>query len=505
MPQTNNNEKPKNSFKRNSVIALLLLCLLIGLGLKKWAGHGLSVTETSETTTSGKEASESTIPEAVLREETISFGAAEEWENWADYLASSAKAAPYAFAFIQAGNASADFSWGFYDEREAFVSDFLEKKEGTDMPVKDKGSLPWYFVKLRLDDGIYGTNILEYMKQNLSDEGYEYMVCTLDSGGAYAIMQEWTTAFEEQYRMLLKREAVVCDGYMYFLACEGIHENNDNIEEINEQLLCFENQFNQGEFRTGTIMDEERLYWSDHTQRVTKLDNPTRAFTEEKAADTDNPDKLMGNFGLMREAEYQIRLAPDMPDMIINFQFAENIPEGGYETYLFNGFSMDEAYKMEVRNAKDDSLIQTTDVNLCIEMTDTVSFEDLDGDGCLEMKIIYPTHQSGSDSIEIHHKDYWEWDREQSKLVRTNQEELLAKRKENNASTDEEETPQVNLSVIPVTVEKGDCLWNIAAEYYGDGGKWIKIYEWNYPVIGDNPSLIYEGTELSLPWMRDWD
>lgn len=139
----------------------------------------------------------------------------------------------------------------------------------------------------------------------------------------------------------------------------------------------------------------------------------------------------MRNFGLMREAEYQIKLAPNLPEMKISFQFAKEIPEEGYETYLFNGSSMDEPYRMELRSMEDNSLIQSADVNLCIERTDT---------------------------------------------------------------------PRINSSFILVTVERGDCLWDLAVEYYGDGAKWTEIYEWNRVTIGDNPSLIYEGTILNLPW-----
>lgn len=30
--------------------------------------------------------------------------------------------------------------------------------------------------------------------------------------------------------------------------------------------------------------------------------------------------------------------------------------------------------------------------------------------------------------------------------------------------------------------------------------KWTEIYEWNRVTIGDDPSLIYEGMILNLPW-----
>lgn len=49
------------------------------------------------------------------------------------------------------------------------------------------------------------------------------------------------------------------------------------------------------------------------------------------------------------------------------------------------------------------------------------------------------------------------------------------------------------------TVVKGDCFWNIAKKYYGNGAKYTVIYEANKGVIGGNPNLIYPGQVLTIP------
>ena len=48
------------------------------------------------------------------------------------------------------------------------------------------------------------------------------------------------------------------------------------------------------------------------------------------------------------------------------------------------------------------------------------------------------------------------------------------------------------------TVRTGDCLWNIAKRYYGNGSKWQKIYNANRGKI-KNPNLIYTGQRLVIP------
>lgn len=49
------------------------------------------------------------------------------------------------------------------------------------------------------------------------------------------------------------------------------------------------------------------------------------------------------------------------------------------------------------------------------------------------------------------------------------------------------------------TVKKGDCLWKIAKQFYGDGSQYTKIYEANKGTIGGNPNLIYEGQTFTIP------
>jgi nucleoid-associated protein YgaU len=48
------------------------------------------------------------------------------------------------------------------------------------------------------------------------------------------------------------------------------------------------------------------------------------------------------------------------------------------------------------------------------------------------------------------------------------------------------------------TVKKGDTLSAIAKSHYGDGGKYMKIFEANKPMLKD-PDKIYPGQVLRIP------
>ena len=49
------------------------------------------------------------------------------------------------------------------------------------------------------------------------------------------------------------------------------------------------------------------------------------------------------------------------------------------------------------------------------------------------------------------------------------------------------------------TVKSGDCLWNIAKKFLGNGSRYQEIYEANKSIIGKNPNLIYPGQTLTIP------
>ena len=64
------------------------------------------------------------------------------------------------------------------------------------------------------------------------------------------------------------------------------------------------------------------------------------------------------------------------------------------------------------------------------------------------------------------------------------------------------QTPSRPATTAPTTrtytVVRGDCLWNIAKKYYGNGSQYTKIYNANRDKI-KNPSLIYPGQVFVIP------
>ena len=117
----------------------------------------------------------------------VHYGRGKEFLYWADCLLPATQDQDYAYAFVWVNDSNAEFIWRFYDNEKSLTEDFIEEKE--DIHQKEKDAVLWYFVKLRLDEDIHGTDIYEYLEKNLPEEGYEYYARTMDDGSAYYIPQ----------------------------------------------------------------------------------------------------------------------------------------------------------------------------------------------------------------------------------------------------------------------------------------------------------------------------
>ncbi len=77
-------------------------------------------------------------------------------------------------------------------------------------------------------------------------------------------------------------------------------------------------------------------------------------------------------------------------------------------------------------------------------------------------------------------------------------EALLAKADSEEEDQEENTEEKPDTKSGSYTVQKGDCLWDIAEKQLGDGMRWSGLYEKNKDAIGENPDLLYVGIMLQL-------
>lgn len=71
------------------------------------------------------------------------------------------------------------------------------------------------------------------------------------------------------------------------------------------------------------------------------------------------------------------------------------------------------------------------------------------------------------------------------------------------AAADEETQPAILAeSGKTYTVESGDTLWRISENIYGNGSKYMKIFEANTDLL-EHPDRIFPGQELKIPDLED--
>ena len=86
----------------------------------------------------------------------------------------------------------------------------------------------------------------------------------------------------------------------------------------------------------------------------------------------------------------------------------------------------------------------------------------------------------------------------QYKAYSTKTVKVVVKKETKKATVQKKRTTETAPKKKTYTVVKGDCLWNIAKKYLGNGARYTEIYNLNKDKI-KNPNLIYVGQVLTLP------
>ncbi|MDE7428681.1 MAG: LysM peptidoglycan-binding domain-containing protein, partial [Lachnospiraceae bacterium] len=199
--------------------------------------------------------------------------------------------------------------------------------------------------------------------------------------------------------------------------------------------------------------------------------------------------------------------------------------------YLLNGFCMDEPYDMTVTDMETGETLQERRVSLSIELPDTITYPDLNGDGYADMRVGAPTHMNGAKAEEEGYTKptYLLWDPQTEQFVRKTEKEVensrqavanglteeeqeeKAKREKRDPFAPIQELPEwagpedyIKLTgdrMLEYEVQEGDSLWRISERFYGTGYKWTTIVraedapkDPNYLLVGETvfiPEIFY--------------
>ena len=188
---------------------------------------------------------------------------------------------------------------------------------------------------------------------------------------------------------------------------------------------------------------------------------------------------------LINEGEVNILKSPSLSDV----EFEVLLPNQNYPFANYvNGFQPASFYMQKLKELKKEKksfqfIVTRTfpggkmlfDTNMTVSLEDYTIKED--------------AKKYGTDQVvSIKLKEYKEYE---TLVIKVNKKKKTAKKKKTRKKDGSPKTKKY-------TVVKGDCLWNIAKKYYGDGSKWTKIYNANKSKI-KNPNLIYPGQKLTIP------
>ena len=362
-----------------------------------------------------------------------------------------------------------DIFWQTFRTKEAFQEYFSVKENEKHVLSEEdeKYTIELIYYKYQLEEDTYALDIYQYLKEHYDEKKNPLYAIVLDD-----VSQEDSYCFSKSAVC----EMLVMDDIFYGLECKASNADKVKTEDIAELLMAYSTQKQGASSYTGWVMGEETLYWIDHDERISNLENPTRNFLEVKATNMmweETGTRYMGNFSMLKEADYRVAVCENGPMLQLHFRFLNNIPEAGYVTYLYNGDCTNRDYEMTVTNLDTNELLQIQNVKMSIEVVDMITFLDLDEDGYLDMQIMRPTHWNGERAVvdEFSEEVLMLWNPQENLFAVKSRKEISEIRAQNrDKDLQKEETDFVEYVVQP-----GDTLWGISRRFYGTGTLYPKI------------------------------
>lgn len=449
--------------------------------------------------------------------------------------------APAAFRF----GGEADVTWQFYNSLAEMETALNE----TAMQEMDENSLHFLYYTFPLTENDHALDLFYILKRKFETKEHPLSAWSADSGKMFYYIQETLEEVDGYELTCLSNRSSKVNLYVKDRTAYGLTLLNAPSEDDDETLdYVFDDVFQRcGALGSGWGLDEESLYWIDHDERLTELENPKRSFLEVRGIDENwesaGDEGIMRYFGLLVEADYELPLTENGRMLSLHFSLAEedeneeisfsdfrkdaiisaagSLTENGdgiladeNETsteeeelryYLLNGYCMDEPYDMTVTDTETGKVLQERSVSLSIELPDTITYPDLNGDGYADMRVGAPVHISGAKAEEESYSppSYLLWDPQAEQFMRKTQKEVEnSRRAVANGLTEEEQEektrrerrdPFAPVQELPewaepedyirlagggvpqYEVQEGDSLWRISEYFYGTGYKWTSI------------------------------
>lgn len=435
---------------------------------------------------------------------------------------------PLAYQFA----GEADVTWQFYNslaEMDTALNEAAKQE-------RDGNVFHFLYYTFPMTENDHALDLYRTLKDKFDTEEHPLSAWSGDNGKLFYFIQE-TLKEEDGYELtyLDNRNSKV-NLYVKDRTAYGLTLLNPPAEGDDETLeYVFDDVFQRYDATGGGWgLDEESLYWIDHEERLTELEDPKRSFLEVRGIDENweeaGDEGIMSYFGLLVEADYELPLTEDGRMISLHFSLAEE-EDTALRYYLLNGYCMDESYDMTVTDMETGKVLQERSLSLSIELPDTVTYPDLNGDGYVDMRVGAPVHASGAKAEEEYYSppSYLLWnpllqqfERKTEKEVENSrqavanglteeEQEEKTKRERKNPFALYHELPEwaepedfITLTgdeMLEYEVQEGDSLWRISERFCGSGYQWTTIVRTedapedpNYLLVGETvfvPEFFY--------------